>query len=536
MLIYYSEGKDPVLHDLMLDAQDVLDFYLRGHLKEIKGFSTTLINFINEASVEELKLVLLDCLKTNKFNEPFSTPISIAKLSKELLSIEKTDNVLDLCSGNGKFLSLVDETESSFGVDINNGALKEAYVYCLLHNKLPVIFHQDALTFKGIKNFEFNKIFCHYPWGIIYDRPLQSLGCEKWNPLPIKDLKRSMASWLFISKTLSLLDKNGVAVVYCNDGSLFSTYEMDIRRRAIDSGLIKGVIALPQKTNMVTNVSSSLLVLSYGNESIRFVDATSFGSINPENKCREFSDEEIKEIINLFNSKEESSKAISIKNDKIDEPYLNVNNYLNPQKSLVTFNNGKQIEDILDTLVKSVVSKSSYLTNDSTTGIKVLSSSDIKDGFVDINTLPYLSQAGVEALPRNWKNNILKNGDVVMTNKSTVIKSAVVDINDEKVILFGSLYGLRVKKDVMIPAYLSSFINSNAGQLLLRTIQTGTIISMITVSNFRTLLVPCPEIPEQVKKCEEISSTLEMIKESQDRLLKLKKNYESSFDELLKEE
>ena len=529
----YSEKRDSVFHDLIIDSEKILSFYLDGHLREIPDFSVIVKTFVNLVTLEELRDVLSRYINNDRSREMVATSSSVVELTKRLLSVNQSESVLDLCSGKGKFLSSINESNDLTGIEINNDSLKDSFLSCLLNDKHPVLCHQDALTYSGK---EFDKIFCEYPWGYIYNRPLQTLGCEKWKPLSIKDLKRSMTSWLFIAKVLSLLKKDGIAIVHCNDGALFSTYESDVRKLAISKGLIKGVISLPQKMNLATGVSSSLLVLSYGNESIRFVDASSFGTISTFTKCKVLKSEDIERIVSLFNSNEKNEHAVTVANNKIEESYLNVARYLQPTVAPISIKHGKKLDDVIDTLIKSVVANSSYLKDDSTTGIKVLSSSDIKDGAVDISKLPYLSKEGLSSLPKNWEKAILQNGDVVMTNKSTVIKSAIVEISDEKVILFGSLYGIRLKADQMLPTYLCSFINSNAGQMLLKTIQTGTIISMITAGNLKNLVVPCPDIPEQVKVCENISITLEMIRESRERIVKLQKTYESSFDELLTEE
>ncbi len=529
----YSEKGNGILRDLIIDAEKTIMFYLGEHAKENSTLYRIVMELVNSATTKELRELLLKYFDDERSREMLSTSSSVVKLSKRLLSIHHGESVLDLCSGKGRFLSSINETDDLTGIEINNDNLKDAYLYCLLNGIQPILSHQDALTFGGKR---FDKIFCEYPWGYTYNRPLQSLGCEKWSPLPIKDLKRSMTSWLFIAKALSLLEKNGVAVIHCNDGALFSTYERDVRKLAINNGLIKAVISMPQRMHYSTGVSSSILILSYGNKSVRFIDASSFGVVDPQTKCKVLGDEDIKKIIALLNSDVQNERAVTINNNKIEESYLNVARYLQPTIAPVTVKHGKKLEDVIDLLIQSVVANSSFLTDDSLTGIKVLSSSDIKDGTVDIAKLPYLSKDGLSSLPKNWDKFILQNGDVVMTNKSTVIKSAIVDINGEKVVLFGSLYGIRVKLNQMLPAYLCTFINSNAGQMLLKTIQTGTVISMITRSNLKNLVVPCPDILEQAKVCENISIILEMIRDSKERIIKLQKTYESSFDELLTEE
>ena len=150
--------------------------------------------------------------------------------------------------------------------------------------------------------------------------------------------------------------------------------------------------------------------------------------------------------------------------------------------------------------------------------------------------MPYLSEEGIEHLIGKWKENLVQDGDVVMTNKSTTIKSAVIKTNGEQIILFGSLVGIRLNTKLINPDYLSAFINSNAGQTLLRSIQTGATIQMITLNNLRELTIPCPSLEKQNKLVEDLEITLQMIRDSKDRILKLQKEYEGSFDSLFVEE
>lgn len=532
-LVPLCELQDKLLYDVMLDCDKILSFYFQGHLRETEGFSHIVHLFVNLATEEELEAILKDIIINERTKSSCFTSVSIIDLAKRILEIKNTDYVVDLCSGKGTFLSSVTESNLINGIEIDYENIKDSFILCLLSGRRANLIHQDGLTYSGM---EFDKVFCEYPWSYIYNRPLQLLDCEKWKPLPVKDIKRSMTSWLFIAKTASILKKDGIAVVHCNEGALFSTYEKEIRELAVQKGLIKGVIALPSRMSPFSGVASSLLILSRGNEKIRFIDATDFGKINPKTKCVELSGEEIEQIVSLFNSDLDSKNAVTVDNKDIQQSYLNCLRYTQPKKAPVEVNNGKKVKEIVNAYIKSVISNSSYLTDNPTTGIKVLCSSDIKDGSFSVDQIKYLSKDGVDLLPKNWKQNILQDGDVIVTNKSTTIKAAITETKGHTIIMFGSLFGLRLKQELIIPLYLCGFINSNAGQLLLKSIQTGTIISMITMSNLNELVIPCPSISEQNKVCDQMLITIEMIREARNRIAILQNNYESFFDEFLSED
>ena len=527
-------NKNYILCNVLTDICQVLMFFGNTALAKKEEFKRELASFIEGVSNEEIAdIVEKFVLKNDRFS--CNTSISVCDLSRKLLKINSNDSVADLCCGQGTFLSRVNETKKLYGCDVNFDSLLNAFKVCSVKGKEVEFEQQDLLTRKGAS---FDKIFMEYPWGYIYQRPLELLHSEKWSPLPVGDLKRSMTSWLFIAKALSSLNENGIAVIHVNDGALSSTYENDIRKKAIELGLVKAVIALPNKINSYTNIRTSLLVLSYNNENVHFVDASNMGTINKQTKEVRFSEADIDHICELVDSDNESeiSSVAHHLNLVVEGRNLDVHFAINPMKNAVKIADGKKLDDVKETFIRSVVMNTCYLTDDSTTGIKVLSSSDIKDGYVDVEQLPYLSEEGIEHLIGKWKENLVQDGDVVMTNKSTTIKSAVIKTNGEQIILFGSLVGIRLNIKLINPDYLSAFINSNAGQALLRSIQTGATIQMITLNNLRELTIPCPSLEKQNKLVEDLEITLQMIRDSKDRILKLQKEYEGSFDSLFVEE
>ena len=59
MLLNYSKSINPILQDLIYDALDIMTFYLGGYLREIAEAPTLIKQFVKEATVDELKTLLL---------------------------------------------------------------------------------------------------------------------------------------------------------------------------------------------------------------------------------------------------------------------------------------------------------------------------------------------------------------------------------------------------------------------------------------------------------------------------------------------
>ena len=525
---------DPILHayaDFCIEQFSIIWFFMDG--SDPKEIGQVTYDFINGLSDEAFKEIALNYFRSNgKLFGGDGTPQSICSLVRRILDVKKDETVVDFCSGRGDFLSQYSGFDA-YGYEIDAKALSLSVGICALNGSYPLLKQQDVLTLKDKK---FDKAFCEYPWGYRYDRPIQVLGCEDWKPLPVKDLKRSMMSWLFIAKALSLVNEKGMTVIHANDGALFSTYESDIRKEAVERGLLKAVISLPANIIEWSNVASSLLVFSRGNSSVRFIDGRKLGTLDVSRKMV-LSDSDIEQILRELDSDETNDLAVTVPNADIiaHGASLSLNAYLNPELRPVTIPNGKSIEALGTELIRSVVQNSRFLVKEAVSEYRVLSSSDIADGRVDVSSLPYLSQEGIEQLSKKALLSVLKDGDIVMTNKSTVIKTAVVETNGEKILLFGSLYGLRIDPHIMNPDYLCCFINSTVGQDSLRSIQTGTVISMITAANLNSFIVPCPPIEEQNRFAANVALTLEMIQDSKERIAKLQKQVAGSFDFLLTE-
>jgi restriction endonuclease S subunit len=197
----------------------------------------------------------------------------------------------------------------------------------------------------------------------------------------------------------------------------------------------------------------------------------------------------------------------------------------------VNIPSSKKLNEVAETVVKSFVSDSRKLTSSPTSGVRVIKSSDIEDGTYDLEKLEYLIEA-----PENLDRYLLQDGDILLTNKSTKIKTAIVKLNkDEKLVMFGSLYGIRVNKNISNPYYLQCFLNSNVGNLMLSRLQTGTSIQCITQSNLLMLEIPCPSLEEQDKVAKEYILKLEMLQDSKQRVEKLAKDIVEMFSKIVEE-
>ena len=68
------------------------------------------------------------------------------------------------------------------------------------------------------------------------------------------------------------LEGKAVAVMPC--GSLFKETDAEIRRYFVERGLVEAVVTLPDKLFSLAGITTAIIILSHGNDSVRFVDAS----------------------------------------------------------------------------------------------------------------------------------------------------------------------------------------------------------------------------------------------------------------------
>ena len=86
--------------------------------------------------------------------------------------------------------------------------------------------------------------------------------------------KATSSDWAFNALVCELLSNEGKAIGIMTNGSTWNSIDTPMRKQFVEEGLIECVIALPPKIFEFTAISTSLVVFSKGNKSVRIVDAS----------------------------------------------------------------------------------------------------------------------------------------------------------------------------------------------------------------------------------------------------------------------
>lgn len=269
-----------------------------------------------------------------------------------------------------------------------------------------------------------------------------------------------------------------------------------------------------------------LLVFSRGNEQVKFVDASDI--ISAQNKRYKNIDLPIKAIEDLYYSPEVKTK----KNSEL----VNSSNLM-PSANLAdvkTLENGVQLKEIANIIIGNQytlgVFESKGLLSDKSTGYQILTSSDIEGGAVNWKSLKH-----VAFKDDKFDKFAVHYGDVVVTSKSSKVKTVVVDIEpEEKIIVTGGMLIVRPDLNRLNPTYLKIFLDSEEGRAALKSVQKGDFIVTINASRLGTIYIPVIDMETQKKKADRYNeklSTLIAYKKEIERIENSLKNFFLEEDE-----
>lgn len=491
-----------------------------------------LTDLYDELGIEGIRILLYDLL-SGKNNGPRTFVESsnnyISELVNDLLEVDGAGHiVIDFGSGTGNFLANVYRKahdnkfvlKDLIGIEIN---VEQAHISQMALSILsdgsvnPQIVIGNALE---KINYPYTKAYVFPPLGM---RKL--LNDDSRRSFLFQDVylsNRNTAEWLFIDNMLSgLLGDRAVALV--TGKALFSNTDIEYRNKLVSSGWLEGIIELPAGSLSFTGVKVYMLVFSKNNKKVKFVDASNV--IGAENKRYVNLELPIKTIEDMYYSKDVKTKTIE---ELIDIPNLCPARIMLDVKKL---ENGVELRELAEVFIGNQytlgVFESKGLISDKKTGYRILTSSDIENGMVRWESL-----RSIDMKDNKFDKFAVQYGDVVVTSKSSKVKTVVVDIEPkEKILVTGGMLIVRPQLDKLNPTYLKMFLDSDLGQSALKSIQKGTVIVTITASGLSTIEVPMIDINKQQEKAERYNEKLSTLAAYKQEIERIENSLKDLFEE-----
>lgn len=160
--------------------------------------------------------------------------------------------------------------------------------------------------------------------------------------------------------------------------------------------------------------------------------------------------------------------------------------------------------------------------------ISVINISNITDLGIDYSNLDK-----IQVEERKVSRYLLENGDVLITSRGTLVKVAVFSSQSQPCIASSNINVVRTNKKVLLGEYLKLFLESDAGNCLLKSLQRGTTIVNINYQDILTLAVPVPPIKRQIelisKYKEGLNTYLEVVETAEQLWKKIKKEIQDEL-------
>ena len=455
---------------------------------------------------------------------------TLVDLILALLDMKNGEKLFDFGSGSGKFLLKVESYLKEKGLDTKLSGYEISTERNLLASCLMEMAGSDA-QLKTIdfilENDEqkFDKGFLFPPFSLRYPS-------DDWNRMAVKYenlfTSRSESELLFMLKALEHIDENGKLIAVAPRGTSFRASGTNVRKYLFENNLVEGIISLPGGLLSSTFVPVDLWILSRKNNTkIRFLDA---GEMKISGASPRDIKLDISQIMQAYSSEEVFTA---------DGAALESHNY---SFSFSVYTAAKGLDSIPDpTHINEVcaikkgsqytISKFKNQISETPTDYQVLTSANIQDDTVDFDSLPYIK--GDEKLLKFR----LEEGDLVVTTKSTVVKTYVAhDLPDRNIIVTGGMIIVRPDKSRMNATYLKMFLDSEVGKSELSSIAQGAVIVSISLTAFENdLIVPCPSIEKQNELANNYNNQLMMINSMTKQIAEMRNQLDSMFDESMEE-
>lgn len=415
----------------------------------------------------------------------FSSSNQNVELATSLLNIKQNDNILDMCSGIGNFLTYVysrNKYKSINGIEINELAILINEIRLTILEAKFTIINEDVLTCNTEKKYE--KIFSEYPLRMRIDKyKMEEIFRTKKLKFKWEKIPANSTDWIVVNTMLTNLKENGKAVTIIPDGPLFKTADNKYKQDLLKNHLIEAIIRLPKSFNMWTGINLNMIVFSSNNEEVNMVDASN--------------EETMQQILELYNAENNSKKRrVPVEEILENECVLTVNNYINVKK--IKYHNPEKLSQYVIDIFRGyqLIASEQRKLEDKNGKYEILTISNIEDGIINDDLVRINSDKNIERY-------LVEDGDIIISSKGTRIKIAVANVSERKIIANGNLIVLRVDKTKINPYFLAMYLNSEEGRITLKQIQTGTVIISINPSRLKDIKISTFDIKEQEKMVKE---------------------------------
>ncbi len=484
----------------------------------------------------------------NRDNENYGSYTSgdIEKLATAVFAPSESKTVMDIGCGQGVFLTetaIHEKAGELHGIEIKQeDAIVARMKMLLLGRDMNRIRCEDVfdMDFRNPELPKYDAVFCHMP---IKQRleSKQLLSCGLFDA--VKTAKRvsvHSSEWAYIRAMRKMLKKSGKGIAFIRASLLYLESEQEFRKELLESGMLEGVVLLPEGLLLNTGMQIAMLVLSDNNDRIKMVNAASYYE---KIKFRNvLTDTEKDRILDLyFNGGANPGDGNHPSEDYIEVAPRTIadNTYsFDPMRYVlgekVCFTNARKLSEGTHGIFRGAQLTSDKQKEMSNLGGKapnayLLNLSNISNGYMD----EALVEVHIDKIEK-YKKYMLQDGDVIISARGTKISTAVAEnIQDRNIIATGNLIVVRCN-DTLEPYYLKAFFDSDDGNLCLSVAQTGSTIFAINPKQLCELQYDALDMEKQKRIAVKEESLIAELHESIHRVETLRQDISGVYDDFRK--
>ena len=467
---------------------------------------------------------------------PISTVQWINFLVAEILKLHGGKSLLNNDCGTGDFvISMLNSgyAEKAIGITNNEFDVDIARIKQYILNKDLEIRNENSFFVPALQGTEkVDMVYCTYPLIYKYEKEEVIPMIYSWD-FYFNFNKKYSANLLWMINALQSIKDDGIVVAFIANGTLFNGIDEEVRKYLITNNYIDTIISLPKGIlPYYLGVASSLVILKKNRRnkhSIRMIDASEIS----RGRHKFFSNADMEQIVQLYISDENTEQSVNVSLDEImrNDAYLGMNRYCTN-----TIENAVTLESVTDKIFRGYQLNAKELDNlipddGEDTEYRIINISDIQtEGFVSRDLKPIKADD-----KKKYDKFVVEDGDIIITAKNTTIKSAIYRSNgDYKAILSGNLIAIRVNQKKINPYYLKAFMDSESGDMAIKSIQTGTSIITINANGLKDMKISLLSTAEQEAIGYEYKKNLELIIDLGERY-KSASNYSNQIFEVIKQ-
>jgi type I restriction enzyme M protein len=348
---------------------------------------------------------------------------------------------------------------------------------------------------------------------------------SKWGQSKIKDemLGRFIyglpsdtnADMAFISHSIASLDDNGKAAIVVPHGVLFrGGADAKIRQELLRADLLEAVIGLPP--NLFSNAGIPVAVLLFNKNKaterkgkVLFIDASK--EYKAQRGQNFLEDEQLNKIVATYTNMSEQkqySYLASIEEIADADWLLTIPRYVSVSEvetefgtvhvDLPRFENAgvvlKRLNEVSETFRGYNIPSISKVT-DPNGEFHVIQLVDVQDGQLITKKLQTVT---INDGGSKLKNYLVQEGDIIISNRGSSTKVAIVPPFEGKLLLTQNFHAIRPKSE-LDTLYLKAYLESPVARAYIEPMQQGTVVKVLGLKELNNLMVPIQPLEIQKK-------------------------------------